>query len=219
MSKPKTHVLMIVDDSGSMMGMAEEVRSGFNRYIRELRDDTEVKYRVTAVKFGIAYEVLCANAKLADVPELTTRNYHADQGGTALYDAIGKALADFDKATVLKDGERAILVVQTDGQENSSKEFTAEQVKAEIQRREASPDWLCVFMGAGASTWQQGGGLGFQANSVLRTQHTKSGTAASYAAASAMTRGYSRGADREEVAVAAASVLGEDARTDQAPPA
>lgn len=206
MSKPTTHVLFVIDMSGSMRGLAEDVRGGFNSYVEGLRADKERRYRLTAAVFDDKYEVLCTAAKLADVPRLDDGNYRP-RGMTALLDAIGKTVAEFDtRVPTLPDGDRALLVVQTDGHENASKEFRREQIADLIKEREATGRWSCLFLGAGPDAWAQAGGMGFAASQTVRTAATSEGTQASYAALGTASRLYSRGGTG---AATAASVVGD----------
>jgi len=196
MSKSTTHVLLVVDDSGSMGQVANDVRGGFNSYIQSLIEDTEAKYRATVAVFSNTYETIAVNAKLKDVPELTTANYKANGWSTSLYDAIGRIVRDFNSANPkLPKDDRVMLVVQTDGQDNSSTEFTLADIRALISDRTAD-GWNTIFLGAGMDTWQQGIGMGF--GTSLKTQHTGAGTRTAYEAVTQTSRSYARGATAEE---------------------
>jgi hypothetical protein len=198
MAKPTTHVLMITDRSGSMAGLADDVRGGFNQYVDDLRKDTDGKYRLTVALFNHLYESQCVAAKLGDVPKLDGRNYRPG-GTTALVDAIGRTIADFEtRVPDLADGDRVLLVVQTDGFENSSTEYTTEQVRKLITDREQGGRWSCVFLGAGPNAWTQAGGLGFAAGQTVVVGATSAGTKATYDSLSHATRSYSRGATGTE---------------------
>jgi len=200
--KPITHVLMTVDDSASMHGLAQATISGFNEYIDSLRKDKGSKYRVTTAIFGTEYHLLSNASKLSAMPRLDNRNYHAKQGGTALLDAVGRMIVDFERETELGPEDKVLLVVQTDGQENSSHRFTTEQISKMIEEREGTGRWQAVFLGAGPSAWQQGRSLGFRDHNVIQTANTAAGTRSSYAGMTASTRSYSKGATPEAVAAA-----------------
>lgn len=207
---PKTHVLMTVDDSASMNHLATDTRGGFNGYVEELRKDKDSRYRLTVAKFGERYELLAKAAKLSEVPALNEQNYRANQGSTALLDAIGKIISDFENGTTLRDGEKVLLVVQTDGLENSSKEFTVEQVRKMIQEREQSGRWQCIFLGAGPDAWKQGAGFGFAGDSILRTENTAAGTRSTYSGLATASAAYSKGASRGATVAAIQDALGDD---------
>ena len=90
------------------------------------------------------------------VAPLTGRDY-TPGGGTALYDAIaeGVRLADKDKT----EEERVVCVIMTDGEENSSKETTKQQVKDIISSHEASGDWNFLYIGENPEQWANDTGM------------------------------------------------------------
>jgi len=206
MGKPTTHVIEVTDKSGSMGHLADDVIGGYNGYLDSLEGDDEVRYRVTSVLFSSAYnreddgyDVLCVSEKPKDAPRLSPTNYRP-AGGTALLDAIGRAITDFEKKTKLGKDDRVLLVVQTDGQENSSREYTREGISKMIADREGTGQWSAIFMGAGPDTWQQAGGMGFSTS--LSYAGDSKGVASSYEGLTATSRSYSRGATRSEAAAA-----------------
>lgn len=204
MSKPTTHVLLITDMSGSMAPLADEVIGGCNSYLDKLVTDGG-KYRITLTLFDTEFIPLCVAAKVKDAPRLTPENY-APRGMTALLDAVGKTIAEFDSRTKLADGDRVIVVVQTDGHENSSQEFTSEQIAALIREREATGRWMFVYLGAGANAWGQGQKLGMRSVDVAADA---AGTQASYAGLATASGLYSRGASRSVTFDALASEAGD----------
>ncbi|CAG2112985.1 unnamed protein product [Medioppia subpectinata] len=96
------------------------------------------------------------SVELDNVPELTAHNY-LPGGMTALYDAIaeGVRLADRDKT----NDERVICVIMTDGEENSSRETTKEQVRHIISGYEAKGDWTFVYIGENPERWSRDAGM------------------------------------------------------------
>jgi hypothetical protein len=204
--KPTTYVLLATDRSGSMYRLADDVRGGYNGYLQSLQDDDEVRYRITSVLFSspITREddgstVLCTAAKPKDAPRLDEKNY-VPGGGTALLDAIGKMITGFEAKVTLKKGDRVLLVVQTDGEENSSTEYDRPTISKMIADHEATSQWSAIFMGAGPDTWQQAGGMGF--GTSLSYSGDSKGVASSYAGLTETSRSYSRGATRSEAAAA-----------------
>lgn len=209
MGKATTHVLMIVDMSGSMAPLAEDVRGGFNTYLDDLAKDGGT-YRLTVTLFDDRFESLCVAAKLADVPRLTEANYKP-RAMTALLDAVGKTVAEFDsRVPVLADGDKVLVVVQTDGHENASREFSREQIAALIKAKEATGRWSFMYLGAGADAWSQAGGMGFAANTTLRSAHTSGATRSTYTGLTQASIAYSAGATGAEASGIVASALADD---------
>lgn len=192
-----THVLVVVDMSGSMGPLAPDVRGGFNQFVESLRDDDQRDYRLTVTLFDTEFISLAVDAPLAEVPELTGANYRP-RGMTALNDAIGKTIAEFDaKHGDLGDGEHVLMVVHTDGEENSSREFHTGLVKRMIADREGSGRWGFVFLGDGPDAWHAGRAYGM-GHTTVTTRHSGEGTRSTYEGLAAATKGYSRGASTAE---------------------
>lgn len=199
-NKPTTYVLLVTDESGSMYRLAEDVRGGYNQYRQSLIDDADARYRVTSAIFSDDYRLLCIAAKPKDTAELDEKNYEPG-GSTALLDAIGKTIVDFEKKVPkLGADDRVLLVVQTDGQENASREYDRAGITKMIKDREAGGQWACIFMGAGPDTWQQAGGMGFSTS--LSYANTAAGTASAYSGLTQTSQAYSKGATRSAAAAA-----------------
>lgn len=195
--QPVTHVLMVIDMSGSMQPLAEDVRGGFNEYVATLRADTATTYRLTVTAFDTEFIPLAVDTPLDQVPALDHANYHP-RGMTALNDAIGKTLAEFDaKHGKVKKHEKVLVVIQTDGAENSSREFTTDQVKALIAEKDKSDRWAFIFLGAGPSAWSVGGSYGL-GHSTIATTQTRAGTRSTYSGLAMASAAYSGGASAGE---------------------
>jgi len=192
MTKPTTYVLVVTDMSGSMAGLETEIRSGFNNYIADLRKDKEAngtRYRVSLTVFDTKFEPLCTAARLSEVPVLTEENY-APRGMTALLDAVGKTVVEFgEKVKDLTPEDRVLLVIQTDGAENSSQEFDWETIKALLEAKEKTGQWAIVYLGQGVNAWGQGQRFG-QGVQIVNSSNTKGSTSAHYSGLTMSTRDY-----------------------------
>jgi hypothetical protein len=102
---------------------------------------------------------------LSDVKKLDTNSY-VPGGNTALNDAIGITVrkVDADKPQV----DKVITVIMTDGEENSSREWTNDAVKALIEQKEKEGVWTFVFLGAAPDAWDQGRSYGIPAANVAQ---------------------------------------------------
>lgn len=202
--RPITHVLMIIDMSGSMWDLAGDVRGGYNAYLEGLAGN-DIRYRVTTTVFDTEFISLNVATKLKDTPRLNSDNYFP-RGSTALLDAVGKTISEFEAKTQLAEDERVLVVVQTDGLENASREFSAERIAEMVEARERTDRWLFVYLGAGKEAWGQGHAMGFWAN--YNSANSVTGTQARYAGASAMSATYAGGGSRAEAMSAAADTPG-----------
>lgn len=159
----KTILVVVADESGSMYGQQNQVINGFNEYIEEVRSNT-TDVLVTLVKFNTRTAVVFENVPIADVKRLDTTSYRPN-GGTALYDGVANAINIGEQR--LEGGDQAILVIFTDGGENSSAENTREQVFKRITEKQNADNWTVVFLGADQDAWAAGAAMGIAAGNTM----------------------------------------------------
>lgn len=188
---PTTHVLMVTDMSGSMNRTAAVVRSGFNEYVQDLvKPEKSMKFRVTSVLFNTDVVIHARNEDPANVHPLDVLNYQP-RGMTALFDATGTALTNLK--TILepmKKRDKVFVVIQTDGLENASREWTLEALRGLIDSLEATGQWGFLFIGAGPDAW--GNDFGSSV-SGLRTQSSRESYRVSYDTLPEVSRKFSGG--------------------------
>lgn len=139
-------IQMILDKSGSMSGRVNDVIGGFNSYIETLRKDSaadpEAEYFISLTLFDTSVVQKYARLPLAQVEPLNSKTYQAG-GGTALLDAVAETIT----LANLNDLSKTIVVTMTDGEENSSRKFTYDEVTKLIAEKEREGIWTFVFMG------------------------------------------------------------------------
>lgn len=147
---------VLLDMSGSMLASADETISGYNEYIDTLKHKTpNAIISVYTFQAGTTHGCcegswitkLCVGVPIADAPKLNRCNYRPE-GGTPLYDAIGKAIAYGDETIHTKDLQKSLMVVMTDGYENMSREYSRSRVKELMSHYENTHGWTFVFLGA-----------------------------------------------------------------------
>lgn len=194
-----THVLFVVDMSGSMSTLAADVRGGFNTYLSDLASKPG-RYQLTVALFDTEYETLCADSALADVPRLDSGNYRP-RGMTALLDAVGRTITAFEaRVPRLGEHDRVLLVVQTDGQENSSHEYRWDRIAQMIRDREATGKWSCMYLGAHADAWGQASRMGFDRGSTIAVAHSSVGTRSTYSGLTEASAAFAAGASGADAA-------------------
>ncbi len=204
-----TFVLAVIDMSGSMSPLAQDVRDGFNEFINGLRADEAGAYRVTAVLFDDKYEPLCVAAPLEQVPKLTTDNYRP-RGWTALYDAVGRTIDDFEKAAKVGEADRVIAFIQTDGEENVSRTYTAMQIREMLRAREITGRWDFKFVGSHADSWNQAQRMGCARANTFTVGNTSVGTRGTFRGVSAGTRAYAGGQSATASSAAFAAAVNDE---------
>ena len=150
MKENLTEMVFILDRSGSMSNLTQDTIGGFNTMIEnQKKEDGEAI--LTTVLFDDKYELLHDGVNIKDVNKLTNKEYFA-RGMTALLDAIGKTINTvgerLNKTKEEDKPSKVIFVITTDGQENSSREFTQEQIKEMIEHQTNTYNWQFMFLGA-----------------------------------------------------------------------
>lgn len=173
-------IVIIVDRSGSMARIRDEAEGGINAFMEE--QGKVGKARVTIVEFDNYIKVVCDQVDSKEVPEYKL----VPRGGTALLDAIGSVIGDPEKYTS-KDG-KTIVVVNTDGMENASKEWTRDKIFETInERKEAG--WEFMFLAAGQDAIQTGMSYGFDKDSTVTYESSARGAKAASDVTSTYTTG------------------------------
>jgi uncharacterized protein YegL len=163
--KQRVLVNVILDKSGSMASKLRDVTEGFNAYVDGLSKEDQVDYLFSLTLFDTLVAYRYVAIPLSDVKKLDTNSY-VPGGNTALNDAIGITVrkVDADKPQV----DKVITVIMTDGEENSSREWTNDAVKALIEQKEKEGVWTFVFLGAAPDAWDQGRSYGIPAANVAQ---------------------------------------------------
>lgn len=156
----KTLIAALLDRSGSMQGIAADMRGGFDSFIAKERGQTGATV-VTLAQFDDRYDIVYTDRPVDSVPPLTLE----PRGMTALLDAIGRFVTGVGAGlAALPEDERpgdVTVLVMTDGHENASAEWTVESVRALIAQQETVYGWDFVFLGANMDAVEVGTNLGF----------------------------------------------------------
>ncbi|MEO6020680.1 MAG: VWA domain-containing protein [Knoellia sp.] len=178
-----THVTLVVDRSGSMSADREESQAGINTLIAE-QFALDGKLTVTLSQFDNTFETAERMRDSAFTYELEPR------GMTALLDAVGmEVVRTGEDLAALPEFERpgrVLLVVVTDGHENSSHEYTLAQVRQQLDVQKSQFGWEVQFLGADDAVWQ-GAELGVK---TTRFSNDAAGKTAVYAEMSASLKTY-----------------------------
>ena len=160
------HILAIVDRSGSMMDIKDDMEGGLTEYFRS-QGELPGKCLVDYVQFDTQYEVVF-KGRNASVAKAVIE----PRGMTALLDAIGKGVVEFGaKLRKMRESDRpgrVQVVVVRDGLENASREWTKDRVRDLIKQQEDKYSWDFVFLGTGFDAVSAGVDYGFQADKSLQ---------------------------------------------------
>jgi hypothetical protein len=161
---PRTHSVhsyILLDRTGSMEPIWSEALSSVNAYADGLatldggpRVDSDITLAVFDAQDGFQFDVLRSGVD-AERWRDVTNNEVSPRGMTPLYDAIGRivTLAEKDRP------EKAVIVIMTDGEENSSTELDKKAAKAALDRVRKK-GWEVVFLGTEFSNFNDAEGVG-----------------------------------------------------------
>jgi hypothetical protein len=182
MTDPKlTLIATLLDRSGSMEAIKSDSEGGFNALIADQREEAG-EARVTLAQFDTEYEVVYANRPIAEVGPLELQ----PRGMTALLDSVGRIITDVGaELSALPEQERpgkVIVVVVTDGLENSSVEWTVDGVRTAIKRQQDEYSWEFIFLGANMDAVEVGRHMGFAADRSMTYAPSPEGVVSTYSA-------------------------------------
>jgi uncharacterized protein YegL len=199
---PPSKIYVLLDRSGSMSPMVDDVVGGFNNLLAELTRDGSTA-TVTLVQFdsGDPMNLVADAVPLAEMRPLDRETY-VPRGGTPLLDATGRLInRAADRARQRAEAglptEEVLFISITDGQENQSQEFTLETVRSLIDAY-TTAGWQFVFMGAGLDVYQDAQAMGYAVASVQEFMADGAGTTAAWGSLSAKTVDRERKVRRRE---------------------
>jgi hypothetical protein len=174
MNKNLTDITLVVDRSGSMQDIREDAEGGINAFIEEQRKQPG-ETLLTLLQFDTEYELLHNGLPVADVPKYRL----VPRGMTALLDAVGRAINETgDRLSKMAEADRpglVVFVIMTDGMENSSREFTKQQVRQLIDQQQSAYSWQFTFLGADQDAFAEASGMGIQAEGAANFSKDKVG--------------------------------------------
>jgi len=145
-------IIMILDETGSMSSYKDVTISSFNEFLQTQKQasiptrdcdgdrcDAD-KFQLSVVKFDTKHSEL-HYSDLESAKPLTSDQY-SPGGMTALYDAMG---CTFDRYA---EEFENIVVVITDGEDNSSRIYDHAHIKQLVKELESKNNWTVRYIGA-----------------------------------------------------------------------
>ena len=161
---------ILLDRTGSMSDIWDEALGSVNAYAEavgtleegEVDDlETSVTLAVFDYQEGFQFDVLRKDVQ-PDAWATVTNDDVSPRGMTPLFDAINRTItmAEADNP------DKAVIVIMTDGHENSSREVTRDGAKAALERAEAR-GWEVVFLGAEFASFGDADAVGVSASKQM----------------------------------------------------
>jgi len=144
----RVHNLIIVDESGSMSIIRKQAFTGMNETLQTVRQ-MQKKFPdqsqfVTLLTFDSGHATWhYDNTPASRTCDISWKAY-TPSGGTPLYDAIGKGISKVNAQ--IADGDHVLVTIITDGEENSSEEWTLKMVRTMIEKLKKQ-GWTFTLIG------------------------------------------------------------------------
>ena len=177
MKKDYTHILIVLDASGSMSSIQDDIKGSFNEFLKKQRE-AEGQTVFDLFQFNDEVHRLVKSADLAQFHDDLMAKYDCT-GCTALNDAVciaidtvGHEFADMDEE---ERPEHVLCVIITDGMENASREYTSKDVKSRIEHQKSAYNWQFQFLAADQDAFATGESLGIDHDGCMNFTHDLAG--------------------------------------------
>lgn len=168
-----THLVFLLDRSGSMQSIRTDVIGGFEAFIAEQRSGGG-ECTATLAQFDGLYEVVYQSIPLSEVPPLQL----LPRGRTALLDSMGTlitdTIAEIDRLPEAAKPGTVVVAIMTDGLENASQEWQPPGIKSLVEQCTNERGWEFLYMGADQDAVEVGRGLGVKAEQSITYARGKS---------------------------------------------
>lgn len=178
-----TELVFIIDKSGSMSGLEDETIKGFNELLNKQKKQKD-KALITTIFFNTTMQFINERKDINEVKEITLNDYRVG-GCTALLDAIGNSI-NYIYNNQINDKENEynnMVVIITDGLENSSLEFSYEKINSLINKKQKE-DWQFIFLGANIDVIKEANKMGIASDNAVSYNNDEKGVKLNYEAIS-----------------------------------
>ena len=177
-----TEMIFILDRSGSMVGLESDTIGGFNSLIDKQKKE-DGKAFVTTVLFDNQQKTVHDRIDLKEIAPMTDKEYFVG-GSTALLDAVGDTVTHIEKVHKYIRPEdvpaHTMVVITTDGMENSSRRWRAADVKKLVEKKKEE-GWEFLFLGANIDAVSEAARFGIDADKAVRYCNDAAGVQKNFA--------------------------------------
>jgi len=179
-SVPETaEVIMIVDKSGSMHGLEDDTIGGFNRFVNSQKE-MPLSVNSTLVLFDSEIKIVYEDLPIEFVKGLDRETYRPG-GTTSLLDAVGTIITKVrNRHKIGKRPDKTVVLIITDGAENSSQEYNKRQIKKLVNKCQKRNNWDFFYLGANVDAFAEAGYMGLTRQASVSYTATSSGVNEAY---------------------------------------
>lgn len=174
MKENYTHIAILLDRSGSMASIKEDMEGGILEFLKEQK---EIKGECTLslATFDNVYEVQYHRKPISEVEDVVIY----PRGMTALIDSMSLFIkdvgADLNSMPDEEKPDRVLFITITDGCENASREFTNETLKELISEQEDKYNWNFTYIGANQDAFSTARSFGGRMDNSMNYSATVDG--------------------------------------------
>ncbi|MBL8007954.1 MAG: VWA domain-containing protein [Ignavibacteria bacterium] len=162
MEKPRVYNLLILDESGSMESIKTPVISGFNEIVQTIRNAEKEfpgqEHFVSYVTFNTGGIKTILDAVPAAYLQPVNEHNYRPNSGTPLYDAIGFSVNNLKQRMNGSTYGKVLVTILTDGFENSSREYSGENIKKMIEKLK-DKGWTFTYIGTDHDVYKSSGNI------------------------------------------------------------
>lgn len=193
--KDQTKIVVLLDKSGSMGYNGAKTVEGFNEFVASQEvepGDATISLYQFANRIETTYLNVPIKSKQVKKLKLSVPTYSSDDyiakasvyfsyipngTSTALQDAIGTIInntgLELSELPEYKRPNKVIIVIITDGHDNSSKEFSLSKIKEMITHQQEVYNWTFLYLGADISSVEEAKSYGITINTIASYDSTE----------------------------------------------
>jgi hypothetical protein len=158
--------VIVFDMSGSMSSLPNSV-STINEFIESQKTGPIEENTLSLYFFNDYLTEVFTNKPVKEVSPIKLGEYNPD-GCTALLDAVGKTITRFSEES------HVFMVILTDGEENSSTEYTPRKINKMIKTKKEL-GWKFKFLATNQDSWKTGKDFGLDQEDCMNYEYTQDG--------------------------------------------
>lgn len=150
-NKQQVHNLIILDESGSMSSIKSLIINGFNELVQSVKgiegQFPEQEHLISMVSFNDLHNNILHFVDPVNKLDAINDSTYNPASRTPLYDAMGFSISKLKQYLEGKENHSVLVTVLTDGEENSSKEYTGTAIKNLVDELKLQ-NWTFTYIGA-----------------------------------------------------------------------
>ncbi|MCK9416086.1 VWA domain-containing protein [Candidatus Dojkabacteria bacterium] len=177
----KTKIICLLDKSGSMIDLQNDTIGGFNSFLEEQQQIDDICF-MDIILFDSQFKTLVDNVNIKNVKKLDRTTYKPNNG-TSLLDCIGMTITkEIDKLGEDPNNkyDKTLVLIMTDGESNTDKEYTTDKIKNMIEEMEKDFKWNFIFIGANQDSFSSANNIGISSGKAMNWTADYRGVEMSY---------------------------------------